>query len=132
MSEENVEVARRVLLAFNRRDDATMRELVAPDARLEPILAGVEGTTYLGPEGFLEFTDQFNESFAEVRADYSQMEELGEAVLVTGTTTGRGRTGGVPIEQHWFLAIRLRQGRIIYAGLRRDRAVALEAAGLSE
>ena len=34
----------------------------------------------------------------------------------------------MPIEQHWFLAIRLPQGTIIYAGLRRDRADALEAA----
>jgi hypothetical protein len=95
------------------------------------LLAGVEGATYRGSAGIQQWVFELNEIFAEVHADYSRIEEFGDVVLVTGKTTGRGRAGSVPIEQHWFCAVKFRQGKISYSRFRRTRAEALEAAGLS-
>ncbi len=133
MSQENVETYRRVVAAFNRGGDPQAQELFDPEVRIEPLLAGgVEGAVYRGRAGAVEFVSQLNETFAEVHADYSRIEEFGDVLLASGKTTGRGRTGGVPVEQPWFSAVRFRQGRIIYAAFRRTRAEALEAAGLRE
>jgi uncharacterized protein len=132
MSQENVEVVRRAIAGYNRIDVDLVEELFDPDVRLEPILAGVEGVTYRGRTGILEWRSQLDEIFAEVHADYSRIEESGDVVLVTGKTTGQGRTSGVPIEQHWVAAVRLRQGKISYVAFCRTRAEALEAAGLRE
>jgi ketosteroid isomerase-like protein len=137
MSEENVEVVRKALDAFNafmsRGDTELIEELFDPEVTIEPLVAGaVEGTDYRGRAGVLEFGSQLKEIFAEYHADYSRIEEHGEVLLVSGKITGRGRTGGVPVEQGVFSAVRLREGKIIYAAFRGTRADALEAAGLSE
>src|SRR6266540_2540340 len=98
MSQENVENLRRILAAFNSGGDAELaEELVEPEAKFEPLLAGVEGATYRGPAGVMKWVSDLNEMFAEVYAEYSRIEEFGDVSLVTGTTTGRGRAGGVPV-----------------------------------
>ena len=144
MSEENVETYRRVIAAFNRGGDPQAQELFDPEGpqaeelfdpevRIEPLLAGaVEGVVYRGRAGAVEFVSQLTEVFAEVHADYSRIEEFDDVLLVSGKTVGRGRAGGVPVEQPWFSAVRFRQGRVIYAAFRGTRAEALKAAGLQE
>ena len=103
MSEENVETFRRVVAGFNRGGDPQGEELFDPEVRIEPLLAGgVEGVVYRGRAGAVEFVSQLNEIFAEVHSDYSRIEEFDDVLLVSGKTTGRGRTGGVPVEQPWF------------------------------
>ncbi|HEY6637079.1 MAG TPA: nuclear transport factor 2 family protein [Solirubrobacterales bacterium] len=126
MSEENVEVVRKALDAFNafmsRGDTELIEELFDPEVRIEPLLAGaVEGAVYRGRAGVLEFGSQLNEIFAEYHADYSRIEEFGEVLLASGKTTARGRAGGVPVEQPVFSAVRLRQGKIIYVAFRGTR-----------
>ena len=123
MSDENVETFRRVVAAFNRGGDPQAQELFGPEVRIEPLLAGgVEGVVYRGRAGAVEFISQLNDIFAEVQADYSRIEEFDDVLLVSGKTTGRGRTGGVPVEQPWFCAVRFRQGKIVYAAFRGTRA----------
>ena len=50
MSQENVEIVRRVFEAFNRRDIAAFLELLDPDVEWVPILAVLEGRVYRGHE----------------------------------------------------------------------------------
>jgi ketosteroid isomerase-like protein len=133
MSEENVEIVRQLIAAFNGGGDAKLAEQVMdPEATFEPLLAGIEGATYRGAEGVMRWVSEMNETFAEVRAEDSSIEDLGDVVLVTGKTTGLGRAGGVPIEQRWFTVARFRERRITYCAICRTRGEALEAAGLSE
>jgi ketosteroid isomerase-like protein len=133
MSEANVEAVQRVIAAFNSGGDARLaEELVESDARFEPLLAGVEGGTYEGPTGVMRWVSELHEMFADVHADYAQIEDLGDVVVMSGTPVGRSRASGVPVEQHWFSAVRFREGKISYAAFRPTRAEALEAAGVSE
>ena len=48
MSQENVEIVRRVFDAFNRRDIAAFLELLDPDVEWVPVLAVLEGSVYRG------------------------------------------------------------------------------------
>jgi hypothetical protein len=106
--------------------------MVEPGARFEPLLAGVEGATYRGPAGIMKWGSEMNEIFAEVRAEYSEIEEIGDVVLASAKTTGLGWAGGVPVEQPWFMVARFREGKMTYSSICRTRAEALEAAEVSE
>jgi ketosteroid isomerase-like protein len=134
MPQENMEVYRRVLAAFNRGGDADLaEELFDPEVTIEPLVAGgVEQTIYRGRAGAMEFVSDLTEIFEEVHADYSRIEDFGDVLLASGKTAGRGRAGGVPVELPWFVAVRFRLGKVVYAAFRRTRAEALEAAGLRE
>jgi hypothetical protein len=133
MSEENVEIVQRVLGAFNSGGQEKLaEELVEPNAPFEPLLAGVQGATYRGASGIMRWIGEMNETFADVHADISKIEELDDVLLLTGKTTGWGRGAGVPIEQPWVIATQFRRGRLSYGKICRTRAEALEAAGLSE
>ena len=82
MSEENVEIVRRLIAAFNGGGDAELAdELVEPGARFEPLLAGVEGAIYRGPEGIMKWVAEVNEIFAELQADYSDIEDFGDVMM---------------------------------------------------
>lgn len=51
MSHENVEIVKRAVNAFNRRDFDELAETVTPDAELVPAMAGiVEGEPTVGRE----------------------------------------------------------------------------------
>ncbi len=136
MSQENVELVRKLIDAFNRSGGGeadVAEELFDPEVTIEPLLAGgVERTIYRGRAGAMKFVSDLNETFTEVHADYSRIEEFGDVLVVSGKTTGRGRVGEVPVEQPWFVAVRFRQGKVAYAAFRRTRADALEATGLRE
>jgi ketosteroid isomerase-like protein len=130
MSEQNVELVHRFIAAFNGGGDAELaQQSVEADARFEPLLAGVEGATYRGPAGIMQWLSELNEMFAAVHASCSQIEDLGDVIVMSGKTTGRSRSGGVPVEQHWCSAIRFRGGRVSAAAFRPTRAEALEAVG---
>jgi SnoaL-like domain len=132
MSQEQLEVISRVLAFFNSGGDAELaEELIEPEAKFEPLLAGVEGE-YRGPAGVMKWLSELNEMFEEVHGDFSRIEEFGEVILATGKMTGRGRGSGVSVEQDLFAVARFRKGRVAYAGVRLTRAEALDAVGLKE
>jgi len=66
------------------------------------------------------------------RGDIAAMMDAGDRVVVGVHLLGRGRSSGVPFEEHEFHVFTLRGGRVTETREYRDRAGALEAAGLSE
>ena len=50
MSDENVEIMRAAIEAFNRRDGEGFGALLARDAEIVPVRAALEGTVYRGPD----------------------------------------------------------------------------------
>jgi hypothetical protein len=74
MTQENVDLLRRVLAAFNR-GEATRKvaeELFDPDVRIEPLLAGWRGRLIEIERGRSKFVSDLNEIFEEVHADCSE------------------------------------------------------------
>jgi hypothetical protein len=55
VSEENVEIVRRLHAALNRRDIETMVAAWDEEAEFRPIMAGLEGTVYRGREGLRQW-----------------------------------------------------------------------------
>ena len=137
MSQQNVEIARRICDAAWRRpepDYATIAELGHPDHEMFTIQSLVEGGGYRGAEGFREWLASWNEMFGENWE--STIEEArsvgGERVLLTGRMNARGRHGGAPVRQRFWVVMWVLEGRATRSEVHTEESRALEAAGLSE
>jgi ketosteroid isomerase-like protein len=133
MSEENVQIARKLTDAVNQRDIEPMLPYADPDVELHSaVIGGAEGNTYRGPDGVRQWMADSQETFAELRNDLEEWRDLGDDVLLIGRLHARGRESAVEIESPIAWLITFRAGKIVHARGYLDTHEALEAAGLSE
>jgi ketosteroid isomerase-like protein len=71
-----------------------------------------------------------SESFEDFRLDPQRFFERGDKMVVFLSMTGRGRTSGVPVEEHIAHLWTLRDGIAVELQAFTDPADALQAAGL--
>jgi ketosteroid isomerase-like protein len=132
MSQENVEVVRRAIDAFNGRDlDGVMRDT---DSEVEVDWSrsrGVEAGIYCGRTAARGFWNTFLEMFDRVTVVPEEFIECDEHVLVPNTTQLWGRDG-VKVEARSVSVATLRDGRIVQWRLYQEKAEALEAVGLAQ
>ena len=132
MSQENVEVVRRFLEAYNRRDLAGMIALMDPTFEFRSRFVGIE-SVHRASEGFpatyFEMLDDAYDRFQIVLTEYI---DAGAAVLAAGHAEWRGKASGARGETPVLPAFWLRARMVIRAETFADRAEALEAVGLSE
>ena len=137
MSQENVEIVRRVYDAGARGDTAAV--LSAHDPELEwdishaPARNLIAGShNYYGHDGLRAFFREWYEAWENVEADYEEMIDGGEKVISVETTRARGRRSGVEVELKHAAVWTIREGKVLRVVWFGTRAEALEAAGLSE
>jgi SnoaL-like domain len=129
MSEENVELARRVAEMFNRRDFDGFLALMAQDVRFQPQL----GPISIGHDGMRRLLDSLIKG-ADLTVEVVEVRDLG-ADGVLANVRQRGRAIGVGFDDALCIASRWRQGECVWWGAflsEEDAFNALEAAGLSE
>ena len=136
MSREHVEAFKRGIKATNRGDvEGVLREL-HPSVEFHPALqelVGGEAAVYHGHDGVREYFRDMDEAFAEVELDYTEIRDLGDRVLATGSFRTRGRQSGALTESPVAALVDLdaaSKGTRVLTYL--DPREALEAAGLSE
>jgi ketosteroid isomerase-like protein len=132
MSEEDVEIVRTAMDAFNRRDAKTFAAYLTEDAEIVPMRAALEKTVYRGPDAASLYCAAVNESWDNLSWEVEEIRDGGDWVLALGRIRGRGADSGVAIDTRagWF--VRFRDGLITSFHTFSDRGAALEAAGLSE
>jgi ketosteroid isomerase-like protein len=132
MSEENVEIVRAALAAFNRRDVKALRALLTEDAEIVPIRAALEDTAYRGPNAVTRWYAALEESWEDLSVKVEEMRNGGDRVIALGRVRGRGRASGAAVDVEAAALFRFRGGLISNLHIYTDRAKAFEAAGLSE
>jgi ketosteroid isomerase-like protein len=145
MSEENVEVVRRIWdvylegMAKGTRVPAIVdivfdEGLVAPESTFTPMeqLIGV-GDTYVGREGFIEALRAFSDAWTEWRIRPEKILDAGEdRVVAIVSVSATGKRSGAPVELRFGAVHTLKDGQVIDRRDYVDPVEALEAAGLSE
>jgi ketosteroid isomerase-like protein len=132
MSEEAVDVVRRAIDAYNRRDFEAIRALNHPDVEVDwSASRGLVAGIYRGADEVIAFMRDFLETFEYVRMDADRYVESGELVVVPNTTHIRGRDGIETVARS-ALFFELRDGRVARIRLYQETTEALEAAGLAE
>ena len=91
MSAANVEVVQKLFDAMGRDDLEEAMQYVHPDGEWVNPDYAMEPGTRRGRSGVRIALTAFRDSFAELSIDASEMVDLGDRVLVSGTFSGVGR-----------------------------------------
>jgi ketosteroid isomerase-like protein len=132
MSQENVEVMRAALDAFNRRDGDAFDALLATDAEIIPARAAIEDALYRGPTAGSQYCVAVDERWEDLRWEVHDIRDGGEWVLALGHICGRGRASGAVIDAAAGWVAELRVGKIARFQTFSDQAAARDAVGLGE
>jgi ketosteroid isomerase-like protein len=132
MSQENVEIVKRLKTAFNEKDLDAFTELTTPDFEWTTAMMAVEGEVFWGREGIEAYFERMREVWEEFQGIASEYRDLGERVLWIGRLEARGLGSGVPLSAPLDVLYDLRDGKISRMHSYLDHGEALRAAGLSE
>jgi ketosteroid isomerase-like protein len=134
MSQENVEIVRRLTEALNARDlDRYYIEFFDPGVEWRTSVEDPDAAIHLGRSAYKRYVQQWIESFDGLHADVEEYIDVGDDRVFTWSRfTGRGRTSSAPAD--WYLAIifTIRDGKVVRGEEYFDRSEALESVGLSE
>jgi ketosteroid isomerase-like protein len=139
MSEENVEVARRLFAAFQtawaRDNPGAMFDSgpIAPDAEWIPFRDFPGPQSYRGRDEFIEFWRTWTEDFEGWSVELERLIDAGDdrvVALLHQTATGKG--SGAPVELHFGQVHDLEDGRVARIRNYANPAEALKAVGLSD
>ncbi len=133
MSQENVEVVRRNLEAFQHRRFGSSVELWDAEGEWIPAMAGaVDDSVYRGHAALGRYFEELFASFSEVRLDDVEFRDLGDRVLALYRLSVRGRDSGVAIDQLGGTVYELRGGKILRGRSYLSHGEALRAVGLEQ
>jgi len=131
MSQENVEVVRRLYSAWNARDLKATTELAHPDVEWLPDRRVGQGPVR-GGENIVRFFMDQAETFEEFRVEPERFLDKADQVLVFVRTTGRGTASGAGFDIRIGHLWTLRDGVVVRGEGHANRDEALEAAELAE
>ena len=133
MSQEDVEIVRKGIEAWNRRDAELWLSYANPEIEWMPAgPAAVEGTLYRGYEEVASGFASVWETWEEFRFEESEVRDLGESVLWLGRVKMRGRASHVELDQEFAVHFVLRGGNVITVRAFLAWRGALAAVGLSD
>jgi ketosteroid isomerase-like protein len=133
MSQENVDVMRQMLDAFNRGDVAAVTANFDESCELHepPETPDTPTRGFRGHDGVRAWMTNLHE-VAGVQFEPTSSKTSGEVVFSEWVARGVGHGSGVPIEWTSFIVLHMHAGKIVRAQAFLGRDQALEAAGLSE
>jgi ketosteroid isomerase-like protein len=127
MSQLNVEIVRRAIDAFNRRDyDAALQD-AASDAAVDMSHSlGPDAGVYVGHEAIRRLWTGLAEPFERHTLVAEEFIPHGERVVVPITSQMTGR-GGIEVEAKSAIVVAVRDGRVVRWTMYQDKTAALEA-----
>ena len=134
MSRANVEIAKRVIDAFNRRDLDAILECVNRDVEWLPAMPVTFGGGALrGREGIESYIREVSDTWEEYRVVGQDLRDLGvDQVLVLSRIEGRGAGSGGLVDAAMGQIFDFRNGKIARVRTHLDHGEALRAAGLAK
>jgi ketosteroid isomerase-like protein len=129
MSQENVEIVRRSIEAFQHDEEAWL-STSDPAFEWQPIEEG--DIPSRGHEAAADIRRRWLEDWEGLQIEIEEMKDGADSVVACVHQTARGKRSGVEVDLRLYIHFKLRDGKIVYAYEYADRAEALEAAGLSD
>jgi ketosteroid isomerase-like protein len=132
MSDENVEIVKRSIEVYNRRDLEALRGVNHPNVELDwSASLGLEARVYQGREQVLRFYENYFEAFEEIDIQPERFIESGNWVVVPNTALVRGRDGIQTVARSAF-AFEVHGGLITRIRLYQETQEALGELGVRE
>lgn len=133
MSQENVELVRAVIEAFNSQDMVRILALIGSDFEGEVSASfSAEPDTYRGHEGVRRYFESFHDAMSEIHFHPVGFWDAGESVVLDLRLTAKGRTTEIPVEQRIAQVWSVRGGKARAARTYESVSEAFAAVGLSK
>jgi ketosteroid isomerase-like protein len=133
MSKENVDVARRLVEAWNGGDVDAFVETFHPETEyFSELIARMEGddnAVFRGRAGMRRFWEEWH-SVWDLTIEVSEIRDLGDTVLTLGRNRARGETSGIDLNVPMAYVSEFEGGLIRKSRAYHDPNRALEAVGL--
>ena len=131
MTQENIELVRRCLEARIRGEAETALDLLHPDV-VTDMSVRPDGKVYYGRAGARKAMQTWLGTWDDYRFEPREYIDAGQHVVVLWLESGRAKTSGIEMEMEGATVWTVTNGQVVEVRPYTDRAVALEAAGLSE
>ena len=133
MSAEPVEVIEGLYAATGRGDVAAALALIDPEVEINyrGVVPDLYGRDLSGHEGVGEVMATITSEFSEFEAAPEEILDADDKVVVVVFQRGVGRASGIPVERRVGQVWTVRDGMAVRWQIFKDRAEALEAAGIS-
>jgi ketosteroid isomerase-like protein len=133
VSQENIDLARRVFDAFSQRDLDALLELADPELEFLAPTAELAGQKkpYRGLEGMRKYFEDVASIWQELEVIPHEFRDRGDQVVALGRVYARGRDGLVvdaPAGWVW----KMRGGKVVWGRVYTSREEALNAVGLRD
>lgn len=127
MSEQDVELVRRMFTAFAARDLDAMLPTMHEDVDFLPVTANITtgGAPYRGHDGIARYLRDVEEVWPQLRIYPDDIRDMGDCVVVIGRVRARG--GGMIIDRPTGWVFNMREGRIVRGRVYGTPEEALEA-----
>jgi ketosteroid isomerase-like protein len=133
MSQENVEIVKSAIDAFNRRDIDAIYECVTPDLEWFPAMpVTFSGGAFRGREGIESYVREVSEAWVEYRVVNQDFRDLGDRVLVLSRVEALGVGSGAQVDSAMGQVYDFRKGKISRIRTYLDHSEALKAAESGE
>jgi ketosteroid isomerase-like protein len=134
MSQENVELHRRALDAWNRRDLDALLEFADAEVEITPLNVDLErgGRPYRGHDGIRKFWKDYLAIFPDFSVVCDEVRDAGEVTIARARLRARAPESEASFEQPIWQVIAWRNQKGVWWRSFRTETEALEAAGLSE
>ncbi|MGZ5419294.1 MAG: nuclear transport factor 2 family protein [Solirubrobacterales bacterium] len=130
MSEENVEIVRRMYGVFHAGDAEASLAHFDPGVTVDASRR-MDGAVGRGHDFLNTVISQWIGTFEGWHEEIEEIRDFGAKVYVVATQHGRGK-GSVEVEQRYALVYEVEEARIVRMTIYLDETEALEAAGLRE
>ena len=130
----NEALVRKLFDLHNEGPDVIMAafgEILDPEIVWTPsVIGGLEGGSYAGYDGMRRYYADRAEAFAEGQVHVLDVEQVGDDGLVTRVlSTGIGRVSGAQLEEELWMAMTMRDGRVLLWQAFTSRGDAMECVG---
>ena len=129
MSQENVDLVRRLFWAFDHDSDV-WKGMLSPALEWFPFEEN--HTPSYGIAAALQTRAQWRDAWDDARSDAEVVVAEGENVVASVHLTGRGKTSGAEVDVRIHFHLKVRDAKVVYVYEHLDKAAALAAAGISE
>ena len=133
MSQENVEITREGLEAFNRGDLDRVSHLHHAEIEWKTSTEDPDAATHHGREAVRRYFEQWIDSFSGLRGEFDECFAVSDdVVFTTYHFIGSGSASSVDMDWRLSVVYTYRDGTVFRAEEYFDRGEALEGVGLSE
>jgi ketosteroid isomerase-like protein len=131
MSQENVEIVRRMAEVFNSGGADAIRRFFHPEIEWREDPTFPEAGVYQGVDAVAQYNEQFLAQFADISYEAHDLVDEGEHVIANIRVQGTGNASGAAFEVSAWWAFTCRDGQVFRVYSYLERGAALEAVGLS-